>query len=269
MGSLTPGPSDSARSESTSNRDDADPGVPLRTHLARHIVSTAFLGLGCVLASCSPWASGPQQPDPREIVRIAPPVPGHEEEEEALAPFKRLAERFPGLESVDFVRLLIVSEEREGPCWTQVSPPWETTLDVDYAIAGKKSSGSGFQQLKSQDWWPTYRAPEGRGIERRAKFSAIDMTVATNVACRCAVRSGVADGDAKSLELRFRWVKGQMPEVSASVTESGNRRGLAPATTFGHLLTYDFGARGSFPNGTAGLCGAHLILSLLADPPIL
>ncbi|MGH7819497.1 MAG: hypothetical protein ACREQ9_06980, partial [Candidatus Binatia bacterium] len=228
----------------------------------------AVLGLAW-LAACAERASKVPQPDPRDVVRIAPPVAGHEEEEEARAPFARLPERFPGIAAVDFVRLLITSEEREGACWSEVSPPWKTRLDVDYAIEGKQASGSGFEQLKSQGWWPTYRAPQGRGIERRAKFSAIDMTVSTEVSCRCAEKDGVAVGESKSFGLRFRWQKGAMPEVSASAAESGRRKGLSPATTFGHFLTYEFRSPSSFPNGAPGSCGAHLILSVLADPPIL
>ena len=235
-----------------------------------------LVALAAGLAACAlPWsAPEPAGPDPMDIVRIAPREPSGEDDDDDDRPFdpqqmeRNLARRFPGVSAIDFMRVLIASDSRAGRCWTHVSRLWKTDIDIDYSIDGEKRSASGIQGLKKQDWWPIYRSPEGHGFERRAGFDSIDLRVGTRVGCHCAAREGRTDGDSIPLELRFRWEKGKMPEVSAGVTEDGRRRGLSPTVTYGHFLTYDFEAKGSFPAESGGVCGAHVILSILNDPPI-
>jgi hypothetical protein len=253
------------------------------------------VALVCALSACSRFAAlrpfEEPRPDPFGVVLTAPPKRIDDPQEGAMDPERvradlikqflsvppfdprrmqaDLEEQFPGLETIDFVRALLVPNERSGKCWTQLSPLWETKIDVDYSIDGKKGKASGIQELKDNYWWPTYSSPLGYGVERRAEFDAIDLKVATTLTCHCAAQGGVRDGGSRGLELRFRWTEGKMPEVSAVVVDKGSRRVLAPKITYGHLMSYDFEATGTFPEGDSGRCAAHATVAILNDPPIL
>jgi hypothetical protein len=233
---------------------------------------SAIAALAAALAAChAPRPEPTPGLERRDLVRIAPTRKEGGEELRRPDPAQAsrdLAKRFPGLESIDFLRVLVAPEEHTGRCWPKVPPPWETKIDVDYSIDGKRRTASGVEELKKQGWWPTYRAPEGQGVEQRAPFDAVDLRLATTLTCECTASEGVRQGDAEPVELRFRWRKSQMPEVSVSVETGGRASGLSPAITYGHLLTYDFEAKGAFPIAGAGRCAAHFILSILAEPPI-
>jgi hypothetical protein len=236
--------------------------------LAAALASTT---IGCFPTRTSRASAAP---DPLGVVRIDPPQPEAEEDEADAPPFDpermkaNLAKRFPGLKTIDFLRVVIAANDRAGRCWTQVPPPWETKIEVDYSVDGKKRSASGIRALKKDGWWPIYRAPQGQGFEQRANFDSIDLRVATTVECHCAAHERVAKRGSRSMELRFRWTKGKVPEISAGVTEEKKLAGLSPSITYGHLLTYDFETKGPFAEDNPGTCGAHMILSILADPPI-
>jgi hypothetical protein len=157
---------------------------------------------------------------------------------------KHLAERFPGVERIDFVQLLAWVEPRHGPCWSELSPVHRTPVTVRYALRGwnpfaRSDHAEGLEELVARGWTPIYRAPQGDAVEE----STSDMS------------------------LRFRWQRGKMLEASA--TGGARRTGISPAITAGRLVTYDFAAEGSFPGGKAGSCGAHVALTLLIEPPLL
>ena len=166
------------------------------------------------------------------------------------------------MRSIDFIRIFVAPDDRSGSCWAEISPPWETGIAIDYSIGGKEEAGSGIADLKSLGWWPTYRSPEGFGVERRASFDSLDVRLATRFACRCVSQPLAKDGGWRPLEVRLRWARGGMPEVSGAVTQNGKRHVLTPRSIWGHLLTWDYHAFG-------GRCGVHATFSILNDPPIL
>lgn len=234
--------------------------------------------LAAWLGGCASWPirGAPDDdaagvPDPLGVVRIEPTVDVDDESVPQFDPRRMeegLARRFPGLRSIDLLKVLLVPGKRKGLCATTVSPPWETAADVSWSIAGRAGKGSGIRELKESGWWPIYRSPQGQGFERRGRFDAVDLKVTTEVACSCLSDEGAATV-ARNLELRFRWKEGEMPEVSASMPGKDRPTVLSPTITYGHLVTYDFEARTPLPNGAQGTCDAHLLVSILADPPIL
>jgi hypothetical protein len=179
-----------------------------------------------------------------------------------------LKKRFPGSRVIDLVRILQWTEPRVGACWTESLPPWEMKIEATYATGGKKASAAGLEDLKKQGWLGLYRTPNGSGFERRAPFDELDLTVATEYACRC-----IADPNGKPTEtrlpirMRLRWQgAGQMPELAASTLRDGKREGLKVAFAPGHLLAYEFPVSGPFPAGKPGTCGGTMAAYLLSDP---
>ncbi|TMA93723.1 MAG: hypothetical protein E6J70_17830 [Deltaproteobacteria bacterium] len=182
------------------------------------------------------------------------------------------AERFPGVDRIDFVQVLAWVEPRHGPCWSELSPVHRTPVGMRYSlrswnpIAGTEHA-EGLEELVARGWTRIYRAPQGEGVERRASFTALDLSYSPELRCRCAGVGEAVEESKSNLSLRFRWDHGRMLETSATAGE--RRTGLSPAITAGHLVTYDFATKGAFPGGKAGSCGAHLALTLLIEPPIL
>jgi hypothetical protein len=233
-----------------------------------------LLLLGVAACSRLPFverAAAPEEPQ-SDIARTVP----KEGEDEATQVFDEktrqaaLAKRFPGSRAVDLVRVLQWTEERTGACWTEARPPWEMRIEARYEAGGKENSAASLEDLKKQGWLALYRTPNGSGFERRASFGAIDLTVATEYACRCiADLSGKAAETKLPIRLRMRWQgKGKMPELSASTVRNGKKEGLKVAFAPGHLLAYEFAVTGSFPAGRAGKCGGTIAVSLLSDPPM-
>lgn len=182
-----------------------------------------------------------------------------------------LAKRFPGSDRIDLVRVLQWTEDRAGACWSETPPPWENRIDVRYEVAGAKEKiASGIRELKEQGWLGLYRTPNGSGFERRAEFRSIDLTVSTEVRCRCSIGAkATVEEKKRPLRLRFRWQgKGKMPEVSAAIERNGKTEGLPVALAPGHLMSYEFAVADSFPGERAGKCGSTIALSLLSDPPM-
>ena len=183
-----------------------------------------------------------------------------------------LEKRFPGSERIDLVRVLEWTADRAGACWSETPPPWETGIDARYEVAGERgaNAATGIKELRQQGWLGLYRAPNGSGFERRAEFRSIDLTVTSELRCRCSVGTvGKIDEKKLPLSFRFRWQgKGKMPEVSAAVERGGKQEGLPVAFAPGHLMSYEFAIAESFPGEHAGKCGATIALSLLSTPPM-
>src|SRR5205823_1319888 len=131
-------------------------------------------------------------------------------------------------------------------------------------IAGTEHA-EGLEELVARGWTRIYRAPQGEGVERRASFTALDLSYGPELRCRCAGVGDAVEESKSDVSLRFRWERGKMFEASA--TGGARHTGLSPAITAGHLVTYDFATEGAFPGGKAGSCGAHLALTLLIEPP--
>ena len=185
---------------------------------------------------------------------------------------KHLAERFPGVERIDFVQLLAWVEPRQGPCWSELSPVHRTPVELRSALRGWHpiaggERAEGLEELVAQGWTRIYRAPQGEGFERRASFAALDLSYGPELRCRCAGVGDAVEESKSDVSLRFRWERGKLLEVSA--TGGARHAGLSPAITAGHLVTYDFATEGAFPGGKPGSCGAHVTLTLLIEPPIL
>jgi hypothetical protein len=183
---------------------------------------------------------------------------------------KHLAERFPGIGRIDLVKTLVWAGPRRGACWSEVPSADRTGIDATYRLEGlwtKTEAARSSAELLARGWTKIYRSPRGEGFERRARFRSIDLALDSELACRCAPKGQVSE-ERIPMTLRFRWEKGKMPEVSASLAKDGKRKGLVPAITAGRLVTYQFPARAEFPGGAPG-CGANLALTLLLEPPIL
>lgn len=183
---------------------------------------------------------------------------------------QHLKQRFPGLDHLRLVKVVISAHDRAGPCWTAVSPLRESGLELEYARENdsKERSLSGTAALGEHGGQAVYRTPEGRGFELTGPFRSIDLAVDTSFGCRCSTRDGVLEGDDRSLTLRLRWSKGAMPEVSAAASDETRRETLRPRLTSGELFGYEFETGSPFPEAIRGRCGVRVDLALLVDPPI-
>ena len=214
-------------------------------------------------------ACGPAARDGSEGRKVPEKMPG---QTDPAIRAKHLVERFPGIERIDFVQVLAWVEPRRGPCWSELSPVHRTPVKMRYSLRGWNpiagtEHAEGPEELLARGWTRIYRAPQGEGVERRASFTALDLSYGPELRCRCAGVGDAVEESKSDVSLRFRWERGKMLEASA--TGGARQTGLSPAITAGHLVTYDFATEGAFPGGKAGSCGAHLALTLLIEPPIL
>ena len=224
-------------------------------------------GLVVVLAlavACGPAARGGS-----EGRKVPEKMPG---QTDPAIRAKHLAARFPGVVRIDFVQVLAWVEPRHGPCWSELSPVHRSPVEMRYSLRGWNpiagtEHAEGLEELVARGWTRIYRAPQGEGVERRASFTALDLSYGPELRCRCAGVGDAVEESKSDVSLRFRWERGKLLEVSA--TGGARHAGLSPAITAGHLVTYDFATEGAFPGGKAGSCGAHLALTLLIEPPIL
>src|SRR5207249_10000522 len=77
---------------------------------------------------------------------------------------KHLAERFPGVERIDFGQVLAWVEPRHGPCWSELSPVHRTPVEMRYSLRGwNPIAGTehveGIAELVAPGWPRVYRAP--------------------------------------------------------------------------------------------------------------
>ena len=184
---------------------------------------------------------------------------------------RHLAERFPGAKQLELVKVMWWPEPRTGACWSELPTLDKTAVEAEYALEGESSHHreSGPKALTTKGWTRVYRAPQGEGLERQATFRSLELSVVTELSCRCAPGSVMKEGEKTPVKLRFRWAAGGIPEISGRVGEPGRTKGLTPILTFGKLVTYDFPVKATFPDRAPGDCGAHVALTVLIEPPIL
>src|SRR5207253_9698000 len=150
---------------------------------------------------------------------------------------KARAERFRGVGRIVFVQVRAWGERRDGPCWSELSPVHRTPVELRYALRGwNPSAGTehagGLEELVARGWTRIYRAPQGEGVERRASFTALDLSYGPELRCRCAGVGDAVEESKSDVSLRFRWERGKMFEASA--TGGARHTGLSPAITAGH-----------------------------------
>ena len=116
----------------------------------------ALVGVLALAAACSPAARhGPGSRPVREK------MPG---QTDPAIRAKHLAERFPGVDRIDFVQVLAWVEPRHGPCWSELSPVHRTPVEMRYSlrswnpIAGTEHA-EGLEELVARGWTRIYRAP--------------------------------------------------------------------------------------------------------------
>src|SRR2546422_221122 len=115
----------------------------------------AFVVVLALAAACAPAARhGPETREVREK------MPG---QTNPAIRAKHLAERFPGVERIDFVQLLAWVEPRQGPCWSELSPVHRTPVELRSALRGwHPIAGSeravGLEELVAQGSFPGGKA---------------------------------------------------------------------------------------------------------------
>ncbi|MGH7859834.1 MAG: hypothetical protein ACREQY_21105 [Candidatus Binatia bacterium] len=234
------------------------------------VLMLATFGCGMLAAEPPPRAAGRAAPEPP--ILLPEDDDGEAPKPDDPAARKRhLAERFPGVAKLDLVKVMVWPEPRRGVCWSEMTPIAKTPVTVRSSEhGGTRREASGVADLAAQGWTKVYRAPQGEGVERRTSFDGVDLTLETELRCRCApTTTETLEGDRRAVRLRLEWSKGKMPAISARETRDGRATGLTPAVTVGALANYEFSLRASFPGGHHGVCGAHVAVSLLVDPPIL
>lgn len=233
------------------------------------------VSLAAVLAACScvPWSRPAPERAP-EVVRTEPDRPQDEPTRVFDEATRRaeLVKRFPGVDGIDLVRFVSWTDEKSGACWSEAAPPWETKIDARYRLRGaRETTASSFADLKEEGWLPIYRSPSGTGLERRAAFDAVDLTVTTDYVCRCKPGQAAPEETRVPLRVHLRWQgKGKMPEVSGALVDGdGAPQGAKIVFAAGSLLTYEVPIRVPYPGGRPGSCGGSIALYVLASPPVL
>jgi hypothetical protein len=230
--------------------------------------------VGLVFAGCShlPGAKPEPPPSPAHDIARTAPKRGEDTPTQVFDEATRRAameKRFPGSDTIELVRYLQWVDERAGACWSELSKPWEMEIDATYELAkGSRETAHGIEELKAQGWLGLYRTPSGSGFERRGTFRSLDLTVSTELACRCMVGSKPEVEEKKlPVRLRFRWQgKKTMPEASATLVRDGRAQGLKGAFAPGHLMTYEFPVKDVFPGDRGGRCGGSVAVTVLSDP---
>src|SRR5437667_4738662 len=161
----------------------------------------ALAGVLALAAACSPAARhGPESRPVREK------VPG---ETDPAIGARHPAERFAGVERIDFVQVLAWVEPRRGPCWSELSPVHRTPVKMRYSLRGWNpiagtEHAEGLEELLARGWTRIYRAPQGEGVERRASFTALDLSYGPELRCRCAGVGAAVEESNSDASLRFR-----------------------------------------------------------------
>jgi hypothetical protein len=233
----------------------------------------ALASLATIVLACHAPGPTPRAEAPYEF-HLSRRVPSADREAGEVDPRTRerdQAKRFPGVEAIDLVKVVIAPLERSGPCWTAVSSSDETTIEAHYVLAedDEDRSASSFADLDRQGWQGVYRSPSGIGFERRASFRSVDLAATTALTCSCATRDGTRRGDRRAVTLRVRWSEGEMPAVSTTSRDGGAGESLRPTLTSGSLFGWEFTDERKFPDGYQGRCGVRVDLYVLATPPVL
>jgi hypothetical protein len=232
--------------------------------------------------ACASFSARPEQTAPARTAPPSGPVAdpsvilpeedgGPPKPDDPEARKRHMTERFPGVKELDLVKVTAWAEPGSGVCWSQLTPPQRASISVDYSEGWRRARHrlSGLEALAAAGWTRVYRAPRGEGVERRTRFRDLDLTYETDLACLCAPGSEAVAGDRQRLTLRLRWEEGKVPEIGATSTHDGRRRGLIGSLTVGRVAIYDFTVGGAFPEGGSGSCAAHFTVALVIEPPVL
>jgi hypothetical protein len=227
--------------------------------------------LGCTLLGASSEAKGRREPF--DVSRITL----DEEDEREMAVFdektreKLVRKRFPGARSLDLVRVLVWPNSPAGPCWTVLRSPKEMPVEGSWTVAGGgRNESSTIADALESGWTGIYRTPAGTGIEQRADFRSLDLTLDTGYTCFCHAGKGVTEGRTVALAVRIRWAgAGKMPEVGVREGAAKTGTGLAASFSTGNVLAYEFPSKTRYPLDRAGTCGATVAVSFLVEPPML
>ena len=229
------------------------------------------LVVSCSLVG-SPGSGGEEDFD---ISRMTGDFVDEEQPEAVLSEEERtklIRKRFPGLERLDHVRVLLYPDERRGPCWAEVAPPEDLRVTAKYDVAGWTGGAReahSFAELREQGWRGIYRTPAGMGFERPGELDSIDLTVDSAILCTCRVGSqGTLETVRRPVRMRLRWQgKGHVPEVSGRSIRGERSVGLQAGIASGSLLAYEFAVKEEFPKPQPQACRARFSLQLRIEPP--